>query len=249
MAPDAPGALPLRQVRISDQIADRIVRYIAESGLSVGDPLPSENEWARMLGVSRPSVREATNTLAGRGLIQIATGKSPTVLSLSEQPFSVLVGHALTTGQITTLQVMEVRRGIEENAAALAARNRTDTDVAALERILAGLRRAVGDIEAFTKPDIAFHRAMARATGNLLLSSIMAGMAGVVLESSRVGLSYVRTPVEWDEILAVHEHVVAAVKDADPERARQAMQAHFDSAQRRFEREAEINREQETRRT
>jgi DNA-binding FadR family transcriptional regulator len=242
MGAETPIDQPLKQVRISDQIADQIVRYISEERLSAGDALPSENEWARTLGVSRPAVREATNALAGRGLIHISSGRPPTVLSLSEGPFSVLINHALITGQVTPTQVLEVRRGIEENAAALAAAHHRPDDIATLKRILAELRAAVGNVEAFSKPDVAFHRALAQATGNLLLSSITAGMASVALESSRIGLRYARSTAEWDEILFLHEAVALAVEAGDAERARNAMKAHFDSALGRLEREVQETR-------
>jgi len=235
MAP-TPLQPALRQVRISDQVASYIVQYIAESRLAAGDVLPSENELARILGVSRPAVREATNALAGRGIIAITTGRAPTVLSLSEGPFSTLINHGLTTGQVSTVQVLDVRRSLEEHGAMLAARHRSAEDVLIVQGILLELGAAVGDVEAFSRVDMAFHRALARATGNVLLSCIMAGMADVALESSRTGLRYAHGTSEWAEILQVHRDIAAAVIMQDDALARRHMNTHFDSALRRLER-------------
>ncbi len=239
MATPAPAPPTLRQVRISDQIADHIIRHIADGRLSVGDALPSENEWARMLGVSRPAVREATNALAGRGLIAITSGKAPTVLSLSESPFSILISHALTTGQVSTVQVLDVRRSLEEHAAMLAAHHRTAEDILSFQGILLELGAAVGDVEAFSRLDMTFHRAVARATGNILLTCIMAGIADAALQSSRTGLRYARTQAEWKNILQIHRDIAAAIIAQDADKARRHMATHFDSALRRLERSSD----------
>ncbi|MFE0017591.1 FadR/GntR family transcriptional regulator [Mesorhizobium sp. NPDC059054] len=228
---------PLRQRRLSEQVADHIVRHIVENRLSPGDSLPSEVELARFLGVSRPAVREATNTLAGRGLIQIVSGKLPTVHSLAEGPFSVLVNHALVTGQVSMLKVLEVRRPLEEQAVVLAARHRRDEDIEALKALLPKLEASVGDVDAFSRHDMAFHRVIANATGNVLLACILAGIANVSLESSRTGLWQAKNDAEWAEIVELHLKIAEAVIAGDPEAASRHMRAHFASAQGRLERD------------
>ncbi|ONG43980.1 hypothetical protein BKE38_28545 [Pseudoroseomonas deserti] len=235
MIPDAPGGL--RQLRISDQIARHVTAHIQEGGLRPGDPLPSESELARRFGVSRPAVREAMNALAGRGLVAIASGRPPSVLSLQEDPFSALVGHGLATRQVTAVQALEVRRGLEEQAAALAAAQRTAADVAAFEALLARLPGVVGDVAGFAALDIAFHRQVAEASRNPLMAALMAGMVEVVLHSSRSGLRHARDAAEWQEILSLHQQIATAIVAGRAEAARAAMAAHFDSALRRLQRE------------
>ncbi len=226
----------LRQIRISDQVVDHITQYIAEHRLRPGDKLPSEIELSRRFGVSRPTIREATNTLAGRGLIAIASGKMPTVLSLSKDPFSNLVRHGLVTQQVTMIQVLEVRRSLESQAVALAAEYRTDDDVERLTAITDQMPAAVGNVPAFACLDAAFHETLARATQNALLSAILAGMSGIALESARTGLVRARNPQEWEFILRIHQRIAAAVIDGKPAEARRHMMAHFASALRRLRR-------------
>lgn len=226
----------LRQIRISDQVVDHITQYIAEHRLQPGDKLPSEIELSRLFGVSRPTIREATNALAGRGLIAIASGKMPTVLSLSKDPFSNLVRHGLVTQQVTMIQVLEVRRSLESQAVALAAKYRTDDDVERLTAITDQMPAAAGNVPAFARLDAAFHETLARATQNALLSAILAGMSGIALESARTGLVRARNPQEWEFILRIHQRIAAAVIDGKPAEARRHMMAHFASALRRLRR-------------
>ncbi len=226
----------LRQVRISDQIVNYVQQVIKVGQLPPGAMLPSENELARVLGVSRPAVREATSTLAGKGVISTATGRAPTVLSLSESPFSTLVNHALVTGQVSTTQVLNVRRGLEAQAAALAALERTPEDVDSLQAIVQAMRSAHGDIEAFSALDVDFHRTLAQATRNPLMTAVMSAMADVALESSRNGLRQVCSDAEWDAVVRIHQDIAEAVVAGDVERARVCMASHFDSALGRLER-------------
>lgn len=227
-------ARQLQQVRISDQVADHIVRYIEEHRLEPGQSLPSEGELTRIFGVSRPTVREATNALVGRGLISISSGRSPTVLGLSKAPFSNLVRHGLATQQVTPTQILEVRHSLEMQAAALAAENRTDTDIECLNLITSQMPAAVGNVDAFSPLDAAFHEAIARATQNVLLSAIIMGIGEISFESARSGLARARNEEEWDIILTTHLDLAAAIIKGNAATARKRVDAHYKAAYGRY---------------
>ena len=227
---------PLRQIRVSDQVTTYIRDFIASNGLRPGDELPSESELARRLGVSRPTIREATNALAGIGIINVSSGRAPTVGTISESALTRMLGHGLAIAQIDTLQTLQVRRFIEERAAGLAAENRSDEDVTELREIAAGLKKHLGELENFSELDIAFHKAIARASGNPLVRIIVEGIADVALESSRSGLRAVKTRAEWKRIVVAHERVAEAIADQDAEAAQHRMIEHFDDAVQRLQR-------------
>lgn len=227
---------PVRQVRISDQVADYIVSLIADEGFAPGDTLPSESELARRLGVSRPAVREATNALAGRGLISTQSGRSPRVLPVSQRPFAELITHALATRQVGMIEVLEVRRGLEETTAELAATNRSESEAEELQELASRMREVAGDAASFLEVDVLFHRKLSLAAGNSLMSAILAGIADVARKSTRVGLGTARPGAEWDEILDLHLAIADAVSGKSSEKARRSMSAHFDSALTRLRR-------------
>ncbi|MFJ3054953.1 FadR/GntR family transcriptional regulator [Herbaspirillum sp. NPDC087042] len=219
---------------MSDQVADHIVRYIAEHRLEPGQSLPSEGELTRILGVSRPTVREATNALVGRGLIAVSSGKTPIVLGLSKAPFSNLVRHGLATQQVTPTQILEVRHSLELQAAALAALHRSETDIECLNLITAQMPAAVGDVEKFSPLDAAFHEAIARATQNVLLSAIIMGLGEITFESARSGLARARDQAEWDIVLSTHLELAEAIIKGNAALARKRVDAHFKAAFGRY---------------
>jgi len=229
-----PSPPRLQQVRISDQVADHIVRYIADNRLEAGQSLPSESELTRLFGVSRPTVREATNALAGRGLIAVSSGRSPTVLALSKSPFSNPVRHGLATQQLTPVQILEVRRSLETQAVEMAAANRTPQDIERIRAIVEQMPDAVGDIDAFSPLDAAFHETLGQATGNPLLSVILSGIGDITFESSRSGLARARDAQAWAFVLAVHQRIAAAVVKGQVAVARREMLAHFKTAVGRY---------------
>lgn len=226
----------MRQVRISDQVSDYILGLIRDGGLAPGDVLPSESELARRFDVGRPAVREATNALAGRGIISVSSGRSPTVSAMAPAFFAGLLDHGLAIGQVSMLDVMHARRGLEETTAQLAALNRTDQQAAAIAKLSEDLGKDRGQCDEFWRVDILFHNAIARASGNLLLELMLAGISNVVSQSTRSGLGLARNDAEWDEILDVHVRTAQAIIAGDPETARAGMAAHFTSAIKRFER-------------
>lgn len=227
--------LQLQQVRISDQIAEHIVRYIADNRLEPGQSLPSEGELTKLFGVSRPTVREATNALAGRGLIAVTSGKSPTVLPLSKDPFSSLARHALATRQITPIQILEVRHSLDLQAAALAAENRTEEDIATLNAIVAQMPAAIGNVEAFSPLDAAFHEALGQATQNPLLSSIISGIGSILFESTRSVHSLTRNKKEWASVLDNHQALADAIINGNAATARRLVDVHYVVAYKRYD--------------
>lgn len=235
----------VRQVRISDQVSDYIVRLIRDEGLSPGDVLPSESELARRFEVGRPAVREATNALVGRGIISVSSGRSPTVSAMAPAFFAGLLDHGLAIGQVGMLDVMHARRGLEETTAQLAALNRTPEQAATIERLTDDLRRARGQCDEFWRVDIQFHDAIASASGNHLLELLLAGISNVANQSTRSGLGLARNDAEWDEILDVHTRTAEAIIRGDPELAKAGMAAHFASAINRFERAVRAGKDTE----
>lgn len=227
--------LQLQQVRISDQIADHIVRYIAEHRLEPGQSLPSEGELTKLFGVSRPTVREATNALAGRGVIAVSSGKSPTVLPLSKVPFSDLARHGLATQQVTPIQILEVRHSLDLQAAALAAENRTDEDIDALNAIVVQMPSAIGNVEAFSPLDAAFHEAVGQATQNPLLAAIISGIGAILFESTRSVHSLTRNKQEWASVLKNHQALAEAIINGNAASARQLVDEHYVNAYKRYD--------------
>ena len=235
---ETPSIEPLRQVRVSDQVRAYIRSYIAANDLRPGDALPSESELARRLGVSRPTIREATNALAGLGIINVSSGRAPTGGEVSTSALPQILSHALAIAQIDRLDTLQVRSFIEERSAVLAAEHRQAEDIAELKAIVPRLKKSIGDLIGFAESDIAFHKVLARASGNPLVRIIIDGITDVALQSSLSGLREIEEREEWEQVVRTHRDLAAAVIDGNIERAGFFMKQHFTEAFDRMNRKS-----------
>lgn len=166
---------------LSKQIADAIREAIMEGRLVVEERLPSETELAQRFGVSRPTVREALKRLAAQNLIRTQRGPTGGAfvnrLSWSEAHDSLVTTSRLLIGMndIPMEAVVEARFTLETACAPLAAARREQRHLDAMrEEIALQGSEALSD-EEFCASDVRFHRALADAAGNPVLSFQMAG--------------------------------------------------------------------------
>ncbi|MBL1290876.1 FadR/GntR family transcriptional regulator [Streptomyces sp. NPDC057067] len=159
---------PLRPSPLVEQATEHLREQITGGSWPVGTKLPGETTLAASLGVGRSTVREALRALAGAGLVQARQGAGVFVIAAEpEEDWATRLRRAAVT------DVYEVRISIEVEAARLAARRRTDEDLAALTAALAGRRAAAdGGDAAFVDADIALHTAVVAAAHNPVLSAL-----------------------------------------------------------------------------
>ncbi len=186
----------------------------------MGEKLPSEHELARLLGVSRPVLREALGHMRALGLIVSKNGRGSFIASISRGP--------LLLGRYSLDELHELRSLLEVQSAVLAAKRRERRDVDRLQKSVDALERCEGH-EKWVKLDAAFHVALANATGNRLHAHLVEHLRGVLIEQSQVV-----SAVEGRIARANREHrsIYEAVRAGDAELAEQAMSAHLLNAYR-----------------
>jgi GntR family transcriptional repressor for pyruvate dehydrogenase complex len=219
--------------RLYRQIAEQIREHIDSGHYAPGERLPAERELAELLGVSRPSVREALIALEMEGLVALRAGTGVFVqehrLRRRELP--------LAKGQSAPgpFDVLAARILVEAECAALAARHATPAQLRQLKSILAQMKvQSTHSPEAIAL-DEGFHLCIAEASGNaalqLLVQQLWAQRTGELytqLESHFVGESI------WQLALQEHEALVDAIAAKDASAARKAMQVHLRNAKVRF---------------
>jgi DNA-binding FadR family transcriptional regulator len=221
---------------LADQAADAIVELIFEEGLRPGDPLPAEADLASRLGVSRVVVREATRTLRARQILDSGQGRVARVRVPDASLLGQLFEYAFRQQSISFPDLLQARRVIEGELAALAAERGLRPEAEARARdAIAAMGRAEGpeDLEAFIAADLIFHYVIADASGNALLTLLLRGLERL-LHAARVASHRTRF-AEGRSVQAVveaHERILEALLAGDPERARQAMAAHLDETAR-----------------
>ncbi len=219
----------VRPETLANRVQAELQRLIIDSQLGVGDRLPTERDLAEQFGVSRTVVREAVRALAAKGLIEVTAGRGAMVRAPSPEWAAESIGLLMrhSSSGLDYDKVIEVRRMLEVQIAALAASRRTKADLDDLDAILEGAANYVEDADAFITFDVAFHAALARATHNELFSALLDSLSPVMVEVRRLGLRVPGTP---QRALDHHRSVLDAVRARQVRIARVAMDRHMDEA-------------------
>lgn len=221
----------LQVPRISDAIAATLERRILEGSLKPGDRLPPERELAADLGVSRPSLREAIQKLASKGMVTSRQGGGTYVTDALETSFSDPWQDMMGKHPNLREDMLEFRRMIEGQAAEWAAERATDADRQRLEQTFAALRAAFDsdDTDKRSDADIAFHQAVGDASHNVLVGHLSGALLRLMHDNIRLNLGELKTvPAASRLLMSQHEAIYTAVRDSKPQAARSAAETHID---------------------
>lgn len=218
---------PVQRRKLSEEVLDRLVAAIATQEFPPGSQLPSERELMAMVGVGRPSIREAMQALSRMGLVRISHGErarvvEPTAELILDQ-VSSSVRLLLRTSPDGLEELKEARRMVEVGLVRLAAVRVGPAEAEELRRAVEELRSAEGG-EAFVAADMEFHGLIAEASGNSIVAAVVHGMLGWLSGFKRDLVS-----VRGAEALTIgeHERILAAIEARDPDAAERAMSDHL----------------------
>jgi DNA-binding FadR family transcriptional regulator len=230
---------PIEPRRLYRHIAEAIARHIDEGQFAPGSLLPPERELAQQLGVSRASVREGLIALEVQGRVSVRVGSGVVVLPPPDesQRAAVAAMPASDWPQVGPLEVVEARRIIEAETAALAASRVCDADVAALEATLVRMERSMPDGATHAPEDRQFHLQIAALSGNQALAQIVA----TLWDQRRSKLfaafeSHFVTPALFEDTHRDHRRILDALRARDPRAARQAMKKHLARVHKEYSR-------------
>jgi GntR family transcriptional regulator, transcriptional repressor for pyruvate dehydrogenase complex len=224
------------------------VRDLISSGdLKPGDRLPAERELALQIGVSRPSVRAGLQALAAMGVVESRRGSGTYISTgppvLSSGPLQLL---AILHG-IPRAEIFEARRILESRTARLAAIRAAGESLAEISEEVMGMFASTEDPQAFLLHDIAFHRALARASGNLVLSALVEMVSAIFYEQRKETAGQDR---DLRFSAEQHRRIYQAIRDRDADAAEREMDMHLQASLERQEREdgkaAEVQPERPT---
>ena len=221
-----PPRVPLGTV-VSKQIRDRIT----EHALGPGTALPSESALAREFGVSVRVVRDALRMLSNQGIVETRQGKRAVVGNLRPVAMEQYFEFVVSTTTDGLAELLDVRLALETQAAAAAARNASDEEIAELRRLLDAVLAAGDDVAVRAPADVEFHRAIARASRNRFFVGILDALREALEDERKRGGTL---PGSHDETNAQHEALLAAVERRDPAAAEQAMRAILERARQYF---------------
>lgn len=226
----------LQPVRLSDRLAAKLRERIDSGDWPPGRQLPTEQRIMSDYGVSRTVVREAVSRLKSIGLLRLRQGSGMFVAVPGEQARSLAFDPAVLTSLAAVLHVVEVRRSLEGEIAALAAARITPAKCAAIEAALAAIDEAVCAGEDGVAQDLQFHRAIARATDNPQFERLLDFLEQYQLDAIRLTRANEAAHGEFmRQVRAEHAAIARAVSRGDAPAARRAAVRHMVNAVRRIE--------------
>ncbi len=224
------------------ELARQLAEQIRSQRFKPGDRLPTEAELMRQGGVSRTVVREAVAALRAEGLVLTRQGVGAFV---ADTPAPALNGFTIDAETVASLRqvlkVMELRIGIEVEAAGLAAARRDATQLQAIVNAQKAFRAEIAGGASAPAADFALHRAIFAATGNEYFGSFLDFLGQIIIPRQLVRFAQGPSEQQAEYLQRVareHDRVVEAIADGDAEASREAMRTHLERGRSRYARMA-----------
>jgi DNA-binding FadR family transcriptional regulator len=240
-APSSPAAtdLPRRRPRsLAIGLVETLSARIRDNVMRSGDKLPTEAAIMDEFGVSRTVVREALSKLQAGGMVETRHGVGTFVVGTGgTQNFRIDPEQIATVREV--IAVLDLRIGLEAEAAGLAAVRRTDANIEVMRGALAAFSAAIEHDGDAIAPDFQLHMEIARATQNVHFVELMTYLGTMIIPRARLNTAKVAGEGRREYLQRVnveHESIVNAIAGRDPEAARAAMRTHLANSRERLRR-------------
>lgn len=210
--------------RLSDRTAAHLSDLIVAGEWSAGEYLPPEGDLIARLGVSRTAYREALSRLEAQGLVEVRHGVGTRVANKSREAVADSLSLLLRRSHLATRDLLEARKILEVEAAALAAERATVRELAALDGALEAMRRPTASPDEYTQGDLQFHLTLALASQNVVLAALAESLRNALHESIAATFE---VDGRTERRLKDHERILDAVRARDATGARSAVATHL----------------------
>jgi GntR family transcriptional regulator, transcriptional repressor for pyruvate dehydrogenase complex len=230
-----PG-VPLPRVSMpkpSSVLAGRLREAILHGEIPEGQLLPSERDLMEQTGLTRGAVRDALRTLAAEGLVHTRIGRfGGSVATLpGNDSMAAAIDRFVKGRRLPLRAIQETREVLEPFLAHCAASRRTEADIRELKTLQAELEASVDDFQKFAAGNIKWHQAVARASGNDLLSAVLYALSDGIYAAT-VAEEY-DTQETRQQVIRIHGRINDAIKKGDAALAERSMRQHMTAAHSR----------------
>lgn len=218
----------IKNTKVFEQVIEQIKEIIQNGELKCGDQLPSERDLCEQLHVSRTSVREALRSLEMLGIIECRQGEGNFIRESFEDSLLEPISITFMLHGSKTNEILELRKIIEPETAALAARNISAAELQEIKELILLLNRE-DDSEKSAEIDKKIHYKIVRASGNGLVINVMYAVSNLVdryIEA--VVANLFQTPENKSIVKEQHEAVVREIEAHDAAKAAAAMRKHLE---------------------
>lgn len=221
---------PIKNTKLYEQVIEQIKDMILRGELKKGDKLPSERELVERLQVSRTSIREALRALQIIGLIECKQGEGNYISQSFERSLFEPLSIMFILEKSNPEEIIQVRKIIEVETAAIAAKKITKEELESLEILITAFKNSTDEIDN-VKIDKKFHYKIAQASRNFIIVNILNAISSLIDSFIKDARNKILMEEKNREVLAKqHEDIYNALKKGDSKKAAEAMRKHLDFA-------------------
>ena len=217
----------MAEALLGEKVYEGLAALFGTPGFQAGEKLPSENALAERFNVSRPVVRQALVQLRTEGRVFSRKGSGNYVSETPDPAPAIPFGAFHSIPDVR--HFLEFRCSLEGEIAAQAARRFHPEEVAEVHHCLLKLEAAVTAGQPAIEEDIAFHTAIAKASGNRFFALTLAA----IMEQSRFAIRLVRDlsgrslASRMADVRREHRRIDSAIASGNPDEAKAAMVSHL----------------------
>jgi GntR family transcriptional repressor for pyruvate dehydrogenase complex len=220
-----------REGSTAEQVVTEIHAMIERGELLAGDRLPPERELAKQLGISRPSLRAGLRLLMAMGVLRSRQGSGTYIAdgppALESESLRLLAAlHGFTFDEM-----FEARRVLEVSIAGLAAERATGEQMIVMAEELTNMFASLTNPQQYLIHDIRFHRAVAAASGNRILATLVEMVSAVMYDRRRETIERAH---DFRQSVEMHQRIYRSIRARKPDEARAAMHEHIALAQQAY---------------
>ena len=218
----------LKKGSLSRAVAEKIIWYIREGYLNVGDKLPPERELCEKFGVSRTSLREGVKSLVHMEILESIGGSGVYVRSAFPEAVLKKKVKSFRINKEKIHILIEFREGLESFIGELACKRATRADIRKLERLVSRMEKLRACGKSFSQEDVRFHREFSLASHNEFVCMAVEPIIPLIYR-----WVYAREElINLEEAVALHRSIMERVKNKDIEGTREAVKKHFEHTRR-----------------
>lgn len=220
----------IQNKKLADVIAERIEAMLLDGRLMAGQRLPAERDLAEQFSVSRPSLREAIQKLASKGLLYRRQGGGTFVSDQLTPGVTDPLMELVASKPESQFDLLEFRHALEGMAAYYAALRGSNEDYQHLEAALQDVEKALKSDNLCKQSEALaeFYLCMAKGSHNVVLLHVMGNLSSILKENIQANLTMLKTvPAAYKKIQKQRKDIVSAIVTRNPEKARSASNEHL----------------------
>ncbi len=223
---------PIQRKSVPEAIIEELKSLIDSGHIPKGGKLPPERKLAKILNVSRPSLRVAIKALSLLGILENRQGDGTYLTNSDEwslEPLSII----LSVKKGALLDIFEARESIENSCAGFAALRRDEEDLKELQKALDNMQANFDDPDKYIEQDLAFHKAVIHAAENMVFVDLMKKIFTLLVDNRNKNRKY-PSELYREKNFQQHIAIFEGIKNGDPQKATAAMDHHMSHIRKRL---------------